>query len=257
MTTTIAFTNQKGGVGKTSVTLHVGGTLSEMGYKTLLVDLDQQGNLSSVFLDNVDSMDKTIVDLFMNGASINEVRRTTNIENLDILPANLSLVDLDLMTAGDDDAQYMLIDGLSPIRNEYDFILIDCPPNLGRATRMAYIAANYLIIPIECKEWAVRGSNKIMSMMEKVKKRANPDIQLMGFIINLFDSKRVIEQQYNRILRQTYGSKVFKTEFRNNVQYTESVTARTSINYYSPSSEQAEAFRELAKEIISHVKIKK
>lgn len=257
MTTTIAFTNQKGGVGKTSVTLHLGGTLAEMGYKTLLVDLDQQGNLSSVFLDNVDSMDKTIVDLFMNGATINEVRRTTNVQNLDILPANLSLVDLDLMTAGDDDAQYMLMDGLSPIRSEYDFILIDCPPNLGRATRMAYIAANYLIIPIECKEWAVRGSNKIMMMMDKVKKRANPDIELMGFIINLFDSKRVIEQQYNRILRQTYGNKVFKTEFRNNVQYTESVTARTSINHYAPSSDQAESFRELAKEIVANVKIKK
>lgn len=257
MTTTIAFTNQKGGVGKTSLTLHLGGTLSEMGFKTLLVDLDQQGNLSSVFVDNVDSSDNTIVDLFMNGASIHEVRRTTNLPNLDILPANLSLVDLDLMTAGDDDAQYMLLDGISGIKGEYDFILIDCPPNLGRATRMAYIAADYLIIPVECKEWAVRGSNKIVSMMEKIKKRANPDIELMGFIVNLFDPRRVIEQQYNRILRQTYGSKVFKTEFRNNVQYTESVSAKTSINYYSPASEQTQSFKELAKEIVDYVKAQK
>lgn len=256
MTTVIALTNQKGGVGKTSLTLHLGGTLSELGYKTLLIDLDQQGNLSSVFLDNVDSLDNTIIDLFIHEADINEVRRTTNLSNLDILPANLSLVDLDLMTAGDDDAQYMLLDGISGIKNDYDFILIDCPPNLGRATRMAYIAANYLIIPIECKEWAVRGSNKIITMMEKIKKRANPDIELMGFIVNLFDPRRVIEQQYNRILRQTYGDKVFKTEFRNNVQYTEAVTAKTSINYYSPGSEQAEFYKSLAQEIIDHVQNK-
>ena len=246
----IAIANQKGGVGKSTVSLHVGGILAEKGKKTLLIDMDQQGNLSSVFVQNIFSLKFTIADLLLNsGISVTDVIQPTQIPNLFILPANLSLSDLDAQLAGDDDAQYLLTDIIETLSfEEFDFILIDCPPNLGRATRMALVAAQVVIIPIEAQEWAVKGSKQIIAYIEKVKKRANPDLDLSGFVINKMKNRN-IERNYRDFLREAYPHKVFKTELRDNVQYVEATTERKPINFYLPRSEQAETFRNLVREI--------
>ena len=254
MTYRIAIANQKGGVGKTTISIGMAGVFSEMGYKVLLVDMDQQGNLSSSFLDNIHSLKHTVAELLVDDdVEIQQVIKKTQIDGIDILPANLALSDLDVKLAGDDDAQYYLLEALQEVESHYDYIIIDCPPSLGRATRMALVAANGLLVPIECQEWAVKGSSQLESYVEKVKQRANPSLEILGFVINKYDSRRSIETTYNQVLREKYPDKIFKTEIHNNVQYTEAATAKKPINYYLPGSKQAVAFREFIKEILAYV----
>lgn len=249
----IAIANQKGGVGKTTISMGLAGVLSEFGKKILLIDMDQQGNLSSAFLDNIHGLERTVFDLLIEEAEISQVLYKTQIDNIDILPANLALSDLDIRLAGDDDAQYYLLEALQEIDANYDYIIIDCPPNLGRATRMALVAANGILVPIECQEWAVKGSSQLDAYVEKVKKRANPHLEILGFVINKYDPRRSLESTYNQALKQKYGEKIFRTEFHNNVQYTEAATARLPINYYLPSSKQAELFRTFINELMPYV----
>lgn len=249
----IAVANQKGGVGKTSVCLHTAGVLAELDAKTLLVDMDQQGNLSSVFVKNIYKLDHTIADLLNEDPALDvpDVIKSTHIKNIDLLPANLSLSDLDARLAGDDDAQFYLFEALQSIKNNYDYILIDCPPNLGRATRMALVAAQSVLIPIECQDWAFIGSNQMVALIERVKKRANPKLELLGFVINKYTARRTLEQDYNKALRNQYGGKIFKTEFRNHVQYTEASAERLPITHYQPKSEQANAYRQMVQELLN------
>jgi len=253
MTYSIAIANQKGGVGKTTISIGLAGGLAEIGKRVLLVDMDQQGNLSSAFLDNIHALKKTIFDLLIDDTEISEVLYKTKIDNIHILPANLSLSDLDIKLVGDEDSQYYLMEALAEIKNNYDYIIIDCPPNLGKATRMALVAANGVLIPIECQEWAVKGSSQLDSYVDKVKARANPELEILGFVINKFDPRRGLENIYNKSLRKKYGTRVFATEFHNNVQYTEAATARMPINYYLPSSKQAELFRNFINELMPYV----
>ena len=249
----IAIANQKGGVGKTTISMGLAGVLAELGKKVLLIDMDQQGNLSSAFLDNIRELQKTIFDLLIDEAEIGQVLYKTQIEQIHILPANTALSELDTRLAGDDDAQYYLMEALEEIDPCYDYIIIDCPPNLGRATRMALVAANGIIVPIECQEWAVRGSSQLDSYVEKVKKRANPDLEILGYLINRYDPRRSLEATYNQALKHKYGARIFKTEFHNNVQYTEAATARLPISHYLPHSKQAELFRTFINELMPYV----
>lgn len=250
----ICFANQKGGVGKTSLTLHTSGALAEIGAHVLVIDMDQQGNLSSVFVDNIFSLPGTVADVIEeDGIDIKQVVNKTAFENIDILPANIELCDIDARLAGDDDAQYYLLEALEEISDEYDFILIDCPPSLGKATRLSFVASDYIIIPNECQEWAIKGSAQITSYVERIRKRANPSLNFMGFVINKFDARRSIEVSYNEILRENFKDKVFKTQFKDNVQYAEAITARKPITEYLPKSEQAQSYRQFVEEILSHV----
>jgi len=254
MTYKLAIANQKGGVGKTTISMGLAGVLAEMGKRVLLVDMDQQGNLSSAFLDNIHNLPATVFELLTDEAGIDEALHKTHIENIDILPANLALSDLDVRLGGDDDSQYYLLEALNELNANYDFVIIDCPPNLGKATRMALVASNGILVPIECQEWAVKGSSQLDAYVEKVQKRANPSLEVLGFIINKYDPRRSLEATYNQALREKYPDRIFQTELHNNVQYTEAATARLPINYYLPHSKQAELFRTLINEIMPYVK---
>jgi chromosome partitioning protein len=245
----ISFSNQKGGVGKTSLTLHLSGIIEEAGNKVLLIDLDPQGNLSSFFLDNIYELDKTIREVLIDELDVSCALNKTRYANIDLLPANLTLSDLDAKLAGSDDAQYLLMDSISDILDNYDYVLIDCPPSLSRATKMAFVTSTHYIIPIECQEWAVKGSGQLLAFVDTIKRRANQDLELLGFVINKLSGRRKIESEFNEILRSTYKDKVFKTELKNAVAYTEAITSRMPINYYSPKSYEAECFVNLFEEL--------
>jgi len=248
----IAVANQKGGVGKTSVCLHTAGVLAEQGKQVLVVDMDQQGNLSSVFVPNIHKLDYTVADLLVEDPAVDvrQAIKPTHVDHIAVLPANLSLSDLDARLAGDDDAQFYLLEALKDVLPQYDHVLIDCPPNLGRATRMALVAAEGIVIPIECQDWAFIGSNQIMAVVDRVQKRPNPKLSLLGFVINKYAPRRTLEQDYNRALRNQYGDKIFTTELHNNVEYAEASAERLPITHYRPKSEPAEAFRRFVRELL-------
>ena len=256
MAIVISLANNKGGVGKSSLTMNLGGVLAEMGHTVLLVDLDAQSNLSSVFIGNSQERLLTVNDLIFNDISAEDVIRKTKVENISLIPASVNLRDLDARLAGEDDAQFFLDEELVNIKNRFDFVLIDCPPSLGKATRIAMVASNYVIVPIECQEWAVKGCRDIIAYIDRVKRRANPKLELMGIVINRLNTRRHVESIYRKVLRETFGDRLFETEFRDNVPYVEAVTSGLPINLYKPQSPQTEAYRSFAREVISHVKEK-
>lgn len=249
----ISLSNQKGGVGKTSLTVHLSGVMAEKNLRVLLIDLDPQGNLSSFFLENIYDIETTAREMILEGLEAKEVLQKTRFENIDVIPANITLSDLDAKLAGVDDAQYILMDCIRGVVDQYDFILIDCPPSLARATKMALVASTHLIVPIECQEWAVKGAAQLLTFVDSVKLRANPVLQLLGFVINKYNNRRRIELEFNGILRDNFNNRVFDTELRNVVVYTEAVTSRQPINYYAPQSNEALSFRNLLGEILNRV----
>ena len=246
----IVLANQKGGVGKTTLSMGIAGVLAEQDKRVLLIDMDQQGNLSSVFLnDQIYDLDYTVIDLLSNDAVMpSDVIKKTSLKGIDLLPTNL-FSDFDMKFAGNYDSQYFLLDKLNDVSDQYDFMIIDCPPNWGTATRMALVAADGLLVPLECQKWAVKGSSQLRDYVKKVQVRANQNLKMLGFIINKYDSRRGIEVSFYNALRSNYGDLVFKTEFRNHVQYTESAAANLPINFYQPHSDQANKFRDLVSEI--------
>jgi len=253
MPTIIAMANQKGGVGKTLITFNLSGALAEKKKRILLIDLDQQGNLSSVFLDNIYNLKTTLVDILLDDdLAISEVIQKTSFENIDIIPSNIELSKIDLQLAAEPDAQYFLADKLKEIKDSYDYIIIDCPPSLGLATRIGLVAADQVIIPLECQEWAIKGTAYLRSAITKIRKRANPKLKIMGYLINKFAGRRKLEEVYRSSILESFQDKVFKVGLKNSVKYAETATFKKPITIYLPSSEQAEEYRKLAKEIINH-----
>ena len=249
----IAIANQKGGVGKTNVTFNLSGALVESGKKLLLIDLDQQGNLSSAFINKIYDLKFTVTTLFLDDeVTLSMVIQKTSFKNIDIVPSNIEMSKIDLQLAGEPDAQYLLADKLKELDHDYDFIIIDCPPSLGLATRIGLVAANKVIIPLECQEWAIKGTAYLRGAITKIKKRANPNLEIMGYLINKYVSRRKLEDVYHENILKNFKDKVFNIELKNSVKYAEAVTFRKPITSYLPSSEYAECYRKLAQEIINH-----
>ena len=258
MSKIIAVANQKGGVGKTSLCFHIGGCLAGEGKNVLLVDLDQQGNLSSIFVPNIYKLEYTVATIFLDEEfDIADSVIKSDIPNLSVIPSNLDLSNVDVQLAADPEAQYLLSEKIDKIRDQYDYIFIDCPPSLGLATRGGLVAADDYIIPLEAAEWATRGSSHLMSAVKKIMKRANRNLNFLGYIINRFDGRRRLEQDYLDSLREVFKDKIFKSVIKDSVKYSQSITEKKlPITMYMPTSEYAEAIRSLTKEITNHAKAK-
>ncbi len=250
MAKTILVANQKGGVGKTSICFHLSGAMAEMKKNILLIDLDQQGNLSSCFMKNIYSIKTTISDLLLDDdIDVNDVIYDTSYEKIKIVPANLDFSRIDIQLAGEPDGQYLLLDKINEVKNDFDFIIIDAPPSLGLATRNGLVCADAVIIPIECQEWAARGSSHLKAAMEKIKIRANPSLCVMGYLVSKFDGRRKLETIYLEKLKEAFGNMVFKSVIKNSIRYPEAANVRKPITHYMPKSAHADAFRKLAREV--------
>lgn len=248
----IAIANQKGGVAKTNVTFHLAGALLEKGYKILLIDADQQGNLSSTLLNNIYKLPKTLTNLLLDNTDPQEIIQKTPFDNLHILPANLTLGDIDLQLSSEPDAHYFLADKLEDIKNNYHYIIIDCPPSLGLATRIALVAADKVIIPIECQEYAIMGSKQLLTAINKVRRRTNPNLDVLGYLVVKYDKRTKLESQYLKTFRDIYKDQVFKTIIHRSIKYAEAVELGKPITSFLPHSKYAQAYRKLAEEIINH-----
>ncbi len=249
----IAIANQKGGVGKTNVTFNLSGALAEQKKKILLIDLDQQGNLSSTFLDSIYSLKITVAGILLDdGMPLLRAVQKTSFGKINIIPSNIDLSKIDIQLAGEPDAQYFLADKLDEIKDGYHYVIIDCPPSPGLAARIGLVASDEVIIPLECQEWAVKGTAHLRGAIAKIRKRANPKLRIMGYLINRFDGRRKLEEVYRDTILERFKDKVFKVELKNSIRYAEAATFKSPITKYLPLSEQAETYRKLAQEILEH-----
>jgi chromosome partitioning protein len=224
-----------------------------MGKKVLLVDMDQQGSLSSSFLSNIHDLPIVITDALLDDQkSIKEAIIRTDFKNIDIAPANLSLGRIEDELLSERDSHYYLADKLEEIQEEYDVILMDPPPNLtGLATWSVLTASEGVIIPLEAQDYSVKGTGYVHGVIEKVRKRANPNLSIVGYIINRYDGRRRIEQDFRSMIENHLGEKVFKQVLKDSVKYVEAVTLGKPITYLAPNSEQAEAFRQIGREVLN------
>lgn len=248
----LAIANQKGGVGKTNVCFNIAGALAEMGQKVLIVDMDPQVTMSSIFLDNARKTKPSVYHLLDEDpiVDVSQVMKTTHLENIFILPGSAGLRRLDANLADVTDADFFLRDALKEVNDAVHVVLIDCPPNLNRATRMAMVAASGVIAPMQCTEESFQASGVLLDEIESIKKQFNPNLEFLGFVINQYKPRRRIEQDYYDVINEQLKGRVFKTEFRDNTEFAETIAAGKPITSYRSSSEQADLYRKFIKEFI-------
>lgn len=250
--TILAMCNQKGGVGKTTTTINLGASLVETGRKVLLVDFDPQGSLSVGLGINPHTLDLSIYNLLLQrDVDVDDVVVESDTEGMDILPANIDLSAAEVQLVSEVAREMILSRVLDRIRDRYDVILIDCAPSLGLLTINALTAADGVIMPLECEFFALRGIALLTDTINKVQERLNPDLEVVGILGTMFDSRTLHSREVLERVVEAFGDKVFHTVIKRTVKFPETTVAGEPITSYASSSPGAEAYRTLAREVLS------
>ena len=251
----IALCNQKGGVGKTTSTINLGAALAETGRKVLLVDFDPQGSLSIGLGINPHTLKHSIYDLLIprGGVTPDEVIVTSPVEGLDILPANIDLSAAEVQLVSEVAREQTLTRVLAGVRDRYDIILIDCAPSLGLLTINALTAADYVLIPLECEFFALRGVALLTDTIEKVQTRLNERLQVIGVLPTMFDHRTLHAREVLDRVLDAFGDTVFHTVIRRTIKFPETTVAGEPITTYASGSSGAEAYRSLAREVLARL----
>jgi len=248
----IAMCNQKGGVGKTTTTINLGAALAEYGRRVLLVDFDPQGAASVGLGVNPHELDRTVYNLLMErGADVHDVLVGTDVENLDLLPANIDLSAAEVQLVGEVARESVLSRVLRPVVDDYDVILVDCQPSLGLLTVNALTAAHGVLIPLECEFFALRGVALLVETIEKVRDRLNPRLDVDGILATMFDSRTLHSREVVARVHEAFGDKLLQTVIGRTVKFPDASVAAEPITVYAPSHPGAHAYRQLARELVA------
>ena len=247
---TIAITNQKGGVGKTTTAINLSACLAVAGKKVLVVDADQQGNTSSGLGLEKNNLSLTIYNIFLGEADVQEVKLPTCVEGLEILPANISLTGAEIELIEKADREYILKKELDKVKDDYDFIIIDCPPSLNLITINALVAADTVIVPIQCEYFALEGLEQLLHTVNLVKKKLNPELEIEGIVFTMYDARTNLSMQVVEEVKRSLGKNVYRTIIPRNVRLGESPSHGLPIHLYDPKSKGAESYELLAEEVI-------
>ncbi|MDT3700052.1 MAG: AAA family ATPase [Thermincola sp.] len=245
----IAVANQKGGVAKTTTAVNLAACLGVIGKKVLLIDIDPQGNASSGLGIDKDNVSYCVYDVLINGLPIESVICKGEIESLDVVPATIQLAgaEIELVTAISREVK--LKKAIQSVRNQYDFIFIDSPPSLGLLTINALTATDSIIIPIQCEYYALEGLGQLMNTVELVRKHLNPDLEVEGVVLTMFDARTNLSIQVVEEVKSYFKGKVYRTIIPRNVRLSEAPSHGKPIILYDPKSKGAEVYQELAKEV--------
>ena len=252
MSRIIAISNQKGGVGKTTTSVNLSASLAALEKKVLLIDFDPQANTSSSIGIDVSVNTKTIYDLLENNCEINECIYNTKLSFLDVIPAHIDLVGIEIEFINLSDREYLLRNVIDRVKEKYDFIIIDCPPSLGLLTINALSAANSIIVPIQCEYLALEGLGKLLNTIKSIQKLHNSDLSIEGLLLTMYDTRLNLSNQVKKEVKLHFNEMVFKTVIHRNVKLGEATSFGKSIIDYDVSSKGADNYLNLAKELISN-----
>ena len=251
MSVVIVIANQKGGVGKTTTAINLGAALAELGRRTLLVDVDPQSALSGAMGLESNSLPYTIYNVLIDSrVPIQDIIRPVR-TNLDVAPSNIDLAAAEVELVSAIGREYILKEALAPVRDTYDFILIDAPPSLGLLTVNALTAADEVIIPLQCEYLALRGMRFLLETIEKVKTKLNPNLEIRGILGTMYNTRTLHAQEVVDEIRSMFGAKVFDVVIRSSIRFAEAPLAHQPILEYDPKPAGAIAYRQLAEEIVN------
>lgn len=246
----IAITNQKGGVGKTTTAVNLSAALGQLGKRVLLIDIDPQGNATSGLGVNKRDIPSSTYDLIIAAADVKDVIRKTPYEKVDILPSNIELAGAEIELVELDHRESRLKRAIAPVVEQYDYILIDCPPSLGLITLNGLTACGSILVPIQCEYYALEGLSQLIATVRQVKRLYNPRIEIEGVLLTMYDARLNLTVQVVQEVKKYFADKVYATAIPRNVRLSEAPSFGQPVAYFDRSSKGAKAYEELAKEIL-------